>query len=129
MSSNRATDPSFISGLIDDVMLAYRLMLDSEVPSYLKLIPVGVLAYLISPIDLLPEALLGPLGLADDPLAVLVGLKAFINLAPSHIVDKYVNGDVADSADIVDGEYVREPTNKELHETIVLNPNKANGSS
>lgn len=127
MSSNKATDPGFISGLIDDVMLAYRLMLDNEVPSYLKLIPVGVLVYLVSPIDLLPEMFLGPLGLADDPLAVLMGLKAFINLSPSHIVDKYMNGGVADSPDIVDGEYTREPTDKELHETVILNPNKANG--
>ena len=64
----------------------------------------------------------------DHWLAVLMGLKAFINLAPSHIVDKYMHGGGgADSADIVDGEYVREPTDKELHETVILNSDKANG--
>lgn len=32
-----------------------------------------VVLYVISPIDLLPEAVLGPIGLIDDILVVLVG--------------------------------------------------------
>lgn len=34
--------------------------------------------YLFSPVDLLPELLLGPLGLPDDVLALLVGIGAVI---------------------------------------------------
>lgn len=37
---------------------------------------VACVAYVLSPIDLLPEAALGPFGLPDDVVAVLVGLKA-----------------------------------------------------
>lgn len=37
---------------------------------------VGCTAYVFSPIDILPEAALGPFGLPDDVIAVLVALKA-----------------------------------------------------
>lgn len=33
-------------------------------------------AYILSPVDLLPEALLGPLGLPDDIMALIAGAKA-----------------------------------------------------
>lgn len=32
--------------------------------------------YVVSPIDLLPEAVLGPFGLPDDVAAVVIGLRA-----------------------------------------------------
>ena len=35
--------------------------------------------YLVSPVDLLPEALIGPFGLPDDFIAVLVALRVFIS--------------------------------------------------
>lgn len=35
------------------------------------------LAYLVSPIDLLPEAFLGPLGLPDDLLAIFVAIRTY----------------------------------------------------
>lgn len=38
----------------------------------------GCLAYVLSPIDVLPEAFLGPFGLPDDVIALLVGLKALV---------------------------------------------------
>lgn len=34
---------------------------------------VGVILYVLSPIDLLPEAILGPLGLIDDLVVILFG--------------------------------------------------------
>lgn len=34
-----------------------------------------ILIYLISPVDILPEALLGPLGLVDDAAAVWLLIK------------------------------------------------------
>ena len=35
--------------------------------------------YVVSPIDLVPEIALGPLGLADDVIAGLVGLRALVS--------------------------------------------------
>lgn len=36
------------------------------------------LVYVISPIDLMPEAFLGPLGIPDDLVAIVVGFRAAI---------------------------------------------------
>lgn len=35
-------------------------------------------AYVLSPIDLVPEAVLGPLGIPDDILAGILGLRALV---------------------------------------------------
>lgn len=35
--------------------------------------------YVLSPVDVLPEAVLGPLGLPDDAIAFLVGLRALFS--------------------------------------------------
>ncbi len=53
--------------------LLAKLALDKEVPSSEKAKIAGALAYFISPIDLVPEALLGPLGYLDD-----VALAAYV---------------------------------------------------
>lgn len=37
-----------------------------------------ILIYLLSPIDILPEALLGPLGLVDDAAAVLLLVRLLL---------------------------------------------------
>ena len=46
------------------------------------------LAYVIFPLDFIPDALLG-LGQLDDLTIVLLGLKAFIGLSPADIVAQY----------------------------------------
>jgi len=53
--------------------LLAKLALDPDVPSAEKAKIAGALAYFISPIDLFPEALLGPLGYLDD-----VALAAYV---------------------------------------------------
>ena len=125
MSSTDTNDPKFLGGLVDDLLLVWKLMLDPDVPGYLKMLPVAVGLYILSPVDFLPEAVLGPFGLLDDPLAALVGLKAFINFVPKDIVDRY-NGSgagrsTADDSNVVEGEYVESPKDS-LHEEIILNP-------
>lgn len=42
-----------------------------------KVIP--IILYIISPIDLVPEALLGPFGLADDVGALIYLIKTLVN--------------------------------------------------
>ncbi|MCF7827002.1 MAG: DUF1232 domain-containing protein [Candidatus Marinimicrobia bacterium] len=53
--------------------LLAKLAMDKEVPSSEKAKIAGALAYFISPIDLLPELLFGPLGYLDD-----VALAAYV---------------------------------------------------
>ncbi|MBF0750866.1 MULTISPECIES: DUF1232 domain-containing protein [unclassified Pasteurella] len=40
---------------------------------------VAILIYLLSPIDILPEAILGPLGLVDDAAAIWLLIKIFLS--------------------------------------------------
>ena len=46
-----------------------------------------LLIYTLSPIDLMPEMLLGPLGLADDTFASLEMLRQFSNLLLEFVRD------------------------------------------
>jgi uncharacterized membrane protein YkvA (DUF1232 family) len=65
--------------LVPDVfILLVRLTLDREVPGSARAMIGGAIAYFILPIDLLPEAFLGPAGYLDDlVLAVAVLAQAF----------------------------------------------------
>lgn len=53
----------------------YYCAIDSKTPLYAKGIAFGALAYFISPVDAIPDALIG-LGLTDDAGVVLAALKA-----------------------------------------------------
>ncbi|NQV14591.1 DUF1232 domain-containing protein [bacterium] len=53
--------------------LLAKLALDKDVPANEKAKIAGALAYFISPIDLIPEALFGPIGYLDD-----VALAAYV---------------------------------------------------
>lgn len=70
--------------------LVYYLLRDPKVPFYLKLVPFAAVLYLLWPVDLLPDVLLG-LGQLDDLTALLVGSKVFIEMAPPHLVAHYMN--------------------------------------
>lgn len=65
--------------LVPDVfILLVRLALDKEVPGSSRALIGGALAYFILPFDLLPEAILGPVGYLDDlVLATAVLAQAF----------------------------------------------------
>jgi uncharacterized membrane protein YkvA (DUF1232 family) len=71
--------------LIDHGRLVLRLMMERRVPLYLKLLPLAAVAYLIWPLDFLPD-LMPFLGQLDDLAALLVGLEAFVALCPQHVV-------------------------------------------
>ena len=81
------------SGILGELMergrLVWRLMNDERVPTWLKLsVPMLVLLYFISPIDLIPDFILG-LGQLDDLGIVLLGMALFIRLAPEAAVDEH----------------------------------------
>jgi uncharacterized membrane protein YkvA (DUF1232 family) len=62
--------------------LAVRLVREPGVPLLTKVVPLLTLAYLVSPIDFVPDFLLG-LGQLDDLTIVLIGLESFVKLCPS----------------------------------------------
>ena len=71
----------FLSDIIKNLKLTWRLLRDSRVPIWQKLIPPATLLYVISPIDFVPDAILG-LGQLDDVSVVLLGIWGFIQLCP-----------------------------------------------
>jgi uncharacterized membrane protein YkvA (DUF1232 family) len=88
MSSNRPKSITNVSpGLFRDVVmrvkLILRLMGDSRVSPFLKLIPIGAALYVIWPIDI-P----GPF---DDAAVVVLGSTMFVELCPPAVVQEHLN--------------------------------------
>jgi uncharacterized membrane protein YkvA (DUF1232 family) len=65
--------------LPDFTVLLARLLRDPRVPRRSKLIALFGIGYVLSPIDLMPALLLGPLGLLDDIVVVTAALSRLIN--------------------------------------------------
>ena len=63
----------------DFFYLLVRLTLDDRIPAMDKAKFAGVIAYFFSPIDFLPEALLGPVGYLDDLILACYVLNLYIN--------------------------------------------------
>jgi uncharacterized membrane protein YkvA (DUF1232 family) len=80
----------FVASLVDQARLAWRLLRDARVPGWVKLIPLGGLLYLLSPIDLLPDVALPGLGEIDDIVVLLLALKMFVDLSPSGVVREHL---------------------------------------
>lgn len=84
----QVSDWSF--GLVEDLRLAWRLLQDQRVPWVTRLVPVAAVVYVLSPIDFVPDFLLG-LGQFDDLALLLLALKAFISLSPQSVVDQHLH--------------------------------------
>jgi uncharacterized membrane protein YkvA (DUF1232 family) len=85
MSANSTNRPSGgwnVTALLKDLVTAWRLLWDPQVPSALKLVlPVAAFLYLLSPLDLLP----GPF---DDIAILYMALRFFLQAAPAAAVQK-----------------------------------------
>ena len=63
----------------DFFYLLVKLSLDDRVPAMDKAKFAGVLAYIFSPIDFVPEAFFGPLGYLDDLVLACYVLNLYVN--------------------------------------------------
>lgn len=89
MAEQKQGSSGVLSELLERGRLVWRLMNDERVPSWLKVsIPLVVGLYFVSPIDLIPDFLLG-LGQLDDIGVILLGMALFIRLAPEVVVDEH----------------------------------------
>jgi uncharacterized membrane protein YkvA (DUF1232 family) len=102
-------------GMIRDVVLRVRLVLrllrDRRVNTWLKLIPIGGVIYLISPIDLIPEIALPVIGVLDDAAILWLTNHLFIELCPPDVVQEHVRAlaagtNSAPANDVVDADSV-----------------------
>lgn len=77
----------------DLFLLLARLAVDPEVPAGYKVKLVAVIAYFVSPFDLIPEAFVGPIGYADDVVLIALTLNDLLNQIDQSIVLKHWEGD------------------------------------
>jgi len=121
--SNKSLIPSqggMFSDLLVRVKLIGKLMADRRVKFWLKLIPVGTLAYLVLPIDLIPGGVIPLVGAVDDVAIIWFGASMFIELCPPEIVREHMrqltsNSDIVDNpgrdVDVIDAEVTDIPEN------------------
>ena len=99
-------EPGAASGLRDLILLLpdlsvllFRLARDPQVPVGAKVIAGLGIAYVLSPIDLLPEIVFGPFGFIDDLLIVSAALSRVLNYVHPDVVRSHWSGqgDVLDA--------------------------------
>ncbi len=102
-------------GVIRDFILRFKLILrligDRRVSPWLKIIPVAGVAYLLSPLDLIPDIALPIIGELDDAAILWLTNYLFIEMCPPEIVREHVkaisaNTSIVDSDEVVDAESV-----------------------
>src|SRR5882762_8540923 len=94
--ANRIRAPKDVAEVVDlirrlptYIRLVWALLRDGRVPAQQKLILVGIGAYVVLPIDLIPD-FVPVLGQLDDLAVVLLGLDLFIRSAPPDIVEEHL---------------------------------------
>lgn len=88
-TSPSARGPNWLSELVKNLRLAWRLLRDPAVPTWLKLIPLGALVYILMPLDFIPDWMFG-LGQADDLTLFLLSLKVLVDLCPWEVVERHL---------------------------------------
>ena len=75
--------------LLENGRLVWRLINDPRVPGWIKFgVPLLVAVYVLSPIDVIPDFLVGP-GQLDDLGVVLLGMTLMVRLSPQHVVEEH----------------------------------------
>ena len=78
--------------LPDMTILLARLMRDPRVPLGHKLLAAAGVGYVLSPVDLVPSLLFGPIGLIDDAIVVSAALSRILNHVHPDIVRSHWAG-------------------------------------
>ncbi|MDX1413364.1 MAG: DUF1232 domain-containing protein [Candidatus Promineifilaceae bacterium] len=82
-------NPNYWRKMWAEIRLVLQLMFDGRVPIYIKIVPLIVGLYLLSPLDLIP-GFIPIIGQLDDFGLLLIGLSTFIRLAPAEVIDDYL---------------------------------------
>ena len=78
----------------DIFYLLVKLVQDPDVPQNKKIKLVAAIVYFISPFDILPEAILGPVGYLDDLALATYVLNDLVNSIDPQIIKRNWVGDV-----------------------------------
>jgi len=82
--------PGWLAQWLSNLRLAWRLLRDPQVPLWTRLIPIAAVAYILFPLDFIPDWMLGP-GQVDDLGLFLLGVRLLIDLAPRQIVQRHLS--------------------------------------
>ena len=108
VSSDSEKSLSLAFALFKRLRLVWLLFKDKGVPLWAKSVLPMSLLYLISPVDFVPDVMLG-FGQLDDLGVILLGMTLFVKLCPPDIVQYYVNqleyGDLYNDDETVDSTY------------------------
>ncbi|MGQ9682845.1 MAG: DUF1232 domain-containing protein [Anaerolineae bacterium] len=69
-----------------ELQLWWRLLWDSRVPFRVKLVPISVVIYILSPIDIASELFVPGLGYLDDLALLILAMNLFVALSPAQVV-------------------------------------------
>jgi len=81
----------FFQDLVLRLKLILRLMGDQRINLLLKLLPIAAAIYVISPVDLIPGAVIPFIGALDDAVVIWLGTTLFVTLCPDDIVQEHTN--------------------------------------
>lgn len=85
---NRLSDLNFLQRSYKELQLAFWLIQQHDVPILTKLLPIAATLYVIFPFDFIPD-ILPVLGQLDDVALLMMGIRAFLHLAPPEVVGRY----------------------------------------
>jgi len=98
-------------GMLRDFVLRLkligRLMGDSRISFFLKLLPIASIAYLISPVDLAPGVVFPVIGVLDDAAILWIGSTLFVELCPPVVVKEHMDelqSNLDEADDVIDAE-------------------------
>jgi uncharacterized membrane protein YkvA (DUF1232 family) len=113
MSGDQRRPAGFWTSLIRQLRLAWRLFWDPRIPVWTRFVPFIGLFYILSPIDFIPDPILG-LGQLDDLGVLILSLRMFIALIPEDIKLQHLEAMgyrvsqwrvVEDEPQVIDAEY------------------------
>lgn len=94
--ASRPPQPSSVRDMLlllpDLTMLLLRLLRDERVSIGDKGIALAGIAYVLSPLDLMPEFIFGPFGLLDDLLVIAATLSRLVNHVHPDVVRSHWSG-------------------------------------
>ncbi len=115
------------SGFFRDLILRLKLILrligDRRVNFFLKLLPIGALIYLVSPVDLIPGAVLPVVGALDDAAVLWLGATLFVSLCPDDVVQEHMDA----LQKVVSGAWREAPKQEEIGEVVEAEAREVQG--
>lgn len=101
-----------VRSVINQLKLILRLMGDSRVSILAKLIPIGALIYLFSPVDAISIPIIGAV---DDAALLWLGSYVFTELCPPEVVAEHLKA-LAGNATVKPGDEVVDAETAEVQE-------------